>query len=469
MADTEQDPIIVTARFGGGFFQYFGFDPSQFLGGVGSFFVGGLTLANFYASNPKHFKIPGNQNKPETATNNLNSSQLAAVLTAVDNAEKDAGLDASFKEMASKNVKLTVTVQNQAPSWFDDPSSQVAGIRFSGIDTNNDGRPDSFSPNTTVEIVIVGSKVGNITQFKEFLAHELTHLIKRDSGNFLRELGVQGREGQTRNNLFSGVNESDYIDSMDYAVAVPGYGYNYVGTNGNNEFVDPGYYNEITTGAGNDIIGSGDYSDHVIVNGSGLKFVIDYGFGWDTLTAQTIPTMADVVWARVGLDLYITSRLSGVAPTSDPNAIILVDWYAAQPYGHIDYLKTANGEMIVLVDVAGQGVPAGAATYSFSDDSPISSASYSLGALEVGTWTFAGAAGRYRDVTSYTSHAVDSSAILSELASAAIMQLSTSRPGVEDQFAGLESSRPSIQADLGSHLWQVPVHQLIGPVDVAFV
>lgn len=46
--------------------------------------------------------------------------------------------------------------------------------------------------------------------------------------------------------------------------------------------------------------------------------MIDYGFGWDTLTAQTIPTMANVAWTRVDLDLYITNRVSGLAPTSDP-------------------------------------------------------------------------------------------------------------------------------------------------------
>ena len=467
MADTEQDPIIVTGRFGAGFFQSFGFDPSQFLTGVGSFFVGGLTLASFYASNPKHFKIPGNQNKPDTATNNLNTKQLAAVLSALDNAEKDDGLDASFKEMASKGVKLTVTVQNEVPSWFDDPSQQVAGIKFHGVDTNNDGRGDAFSPNTTAEIVIIGNRVNNITEFKQALAHELTHLIKGESGNFLRELGVQGRDGRTYNNLFSGLNETNYEESMDYAVAVPGHGYDYVGTNGNNEFVDPGYYNDITTGSGNDIIWSGDYSDHVRVTGSGLKFVIDFGFGWDTLTAQTIPTMADVAWTRVGLDLYITNRYSGMAATSDPNAIILVDWYAAQPYGHIDYLKTANGELIVLVDVAGQGVPAYSPTYSMSADTLAPTSDEGPSALAIGTWDFDALSGRYKDVTSYTTYTVDPTAILSDQAAAAVMQLMEWRRQGEDLFAGPENGREQFLAEMHPYLWQGSLHPLGASMEVA--
>lgn len=47
MPGTEQDPIIVTGRFGGGFFSSWGFDPSAFQAGIGSFYVGGLTLASF--------------------------------------------------------------------------------------------------------------------------------------------------------------------------------------------------------------------------------------------------------------------------------------------------------------------------------------------------------------------------------------------------------------------------------------
>jgi len=140
MPDTEQDPIIVTGRFGGGFFSSWGFNPDDFQAGIGSFFVGGLTLASFYESNPKHLKVPGNAQKPETATNNLNSSQLAAVLSALDNAEKDPELSRSFREMAEKGVKLTVSVQSQVPDWFEDPSFQVGGVRFSGTDTNADGK-----------------------------------------------------------------------------------------------------------------------------------------------------------------------------------------------------------------------------------------------------------------------------------------------------------------------------------------
>lgn len=143
-----------------------------------------------------------------------------------------------------------------------------------------------------------------------------------------------------------------------------------------------------------------------------------------------------------------------------------MDWYAAQPYGHIDYLMTADGDMIVLVDVAGQGVPAGAAMYSLSSSSFVP---YSFETLEIGTWSFASATGRYKDVTSYTSYGVDSAAILSDLAASAIMGISGSPPGSEDLFVGQESWRPSIQADLGSYLWHVPVHPLTGPVEVAFV
>lgn len=442
MPDTEQDPIIITGRFGSGFFSSWGFDPSAFQAGIGSFYVGGLTLASFYAANPKHLKIPGASGKPETATNNLNSQQLAAVIAALDNADKDAGLSSSFKEMADKGVKMTVTVQSQVPDWFENPSFQVAGVKFSGVDTNGDERADSFSANTTVEIIIIAGRFNGITGFKNHLAHELTHLIRGSSGNFLSESGVEQRENQTYDRIYSGFNGSDYEESMDYAVAMAGNQTNYYGTDGNNLFIDPESYNQIYTGKGNDIIQSGEYSDLVVVNGSGLKFIIDYGSGWDVLEANTIASMSNVVWTRVGLDLYITSNLAGTSPTNDPNAIILLDWYAMSPYGHIDYLKTADGDLIVLVDVAGQGVPAGspmgtptdeAALYSFPD-SPIVAVAHE----------FRSSSPRYEGVTTYTSRAVDPADILLAWEAMAIAQLIQAPPAdnVEMFLRALGDGRP---------------------------
>lgn len=325
---------------------------------------------------------------------------------------------------------MTVTVQDQVPDWFENPSFQAAGVKFGGVDTNGDERADTFSAGTTVEIVIIASRFNGISQFKHHLAHELTHLIKGDSGNFLRENGVLQRENQTYDRLFTALNPSDYDESMDYAVAMPGNQVNYYGTNGNNQFTDPGSYNQIYTGGGNDIVQSGDYSDLVVMNGSGLKFIIDYGSGWDTLEANTIATMADLVWTRVGLDLYITNRLAGTAPTKDPNAIILLDWYAMLPYGHIDYLKTADGNMIVLVDVAGQGVPAAAPMGS--DEASLYLFPGTLEAPEGRTWEFQSSSERYEDVLSYTSYGVDPSSILSAWETMAIDQLIRSRPADTD-------------------------------------
>jgi hypothetical protein len=461
MPDTEQDPIIITGRFGGSFFGSYGFNPADFQSGIGSFYVGGLTLASYYAANPKHLKLPGTANKPATQTNNLNKDQLAAVLSSLDNADKDAGLSSSFKEMAEKGVKMTVTVQAAVPDWFEDPSFQVAGVRFSGTDTNADGKADSFSSNSTVEIVIVAGRFNGISGFKSHLAHELTHLIRGSSGNFLSESGVQQRESQTYDNIFAGLNMDDYAESMDYAVAMPGNQTNYYGTNGNNQFTDPGSYNQIYTASGNDIVQSGDYSDLVVVNGAGLKFVIDYGSGWDVLEAQTIATMADVVWTRIGLDLYITNRLAGVGPTDDPNAIILLDWYAMLPYGHIDYLKTADGDMIVLVDVAGQGVPAGAPMASSPDDSSLQSSTAGPEPLGGGPQALHSTAARYEGILSYTSYAVDPGQILSSREAVEVMQLIHSRPSDSvEPFLGAQPVDGDFDLPLGL---AVPLQPLNSP------
>lgn len=96
------------------------------------------------------------------------------------------------------------------------------------------------------------------------------------------------------------------------------------------------------------------------------------------------------------------------------------------PYGHIDYLKTADGDMIVLVDVAGQGVPAGSPLGSSTDEAMLYSSPDS--GTEGGAHEFRSSSSRYEGITAYTSHTVDPADILSAWEAMAIAQLVQAPP-----------------------------------------
>jgi hypothetical protein len=147
--------IVITGRVSSPFFTQFSLDPQDFGVGFGAFYIaGGLTLAGSTGGGSRDFDVPAKDGRPQTKTSGTDARQMAAITGALDNSDKDAGLNASFQEMANKGVTLKITVTETIPDWFQDPTFQVGGTRFPAMgDGPNGSGPDNFVAGSVVEIV----------------------------------------------------------------------------------------------------------------------------------------------------------------------------------------------------------------------------------------------------------------------------------------------------------------------------
>lgn len=406
--------IVVTGtRYGNLSLAPFGFDMDFFSAGFGAFYAayGSTTLGTTAGSGRHRFEVPEQGNRPKTVMENLDADEAARVLQALDNAPRDSDLAETFEEMADRDVTLNVRIITEAeiPSWFQSPESQEGGTRIPVSGSAN----GPLAQGGTVEILIVGSRLGaagTANDFTHVLGHELTHLIRGPDGFFLDEFEVQGRDGTTTQRLFSYDSTSDILQSID---VVPQWGFvengvsywQHQGTPGNNLFRDSnGQWDYVVTGGGNDIIISAEGSDKIVVTGGGVKIISDYGYGYDWLVMQTVQNVSDLVVTEIGYDLFLTREDSVYAPASDPNAVILVDWYIFFGNDHIEFLQTNSGEVIGIMTLAGISSP-----YNYYSTSASATDTGSLATAPVDStlWTMPQTSStRYEGVTHYYSTSV---------------------------------------------------------------
>lgn len=347
--------IIVTGtRWGTQYLDLWSLNPAV-SGAFGGFSLAGGTIGAVVGSGSNDFSIPAQSGKPAITAKNLNSRELAYVLAAIDNSAAYEEWDKTVQEMAANGIELSVTKQNTIASWEANLNAS-ASIRFY-VAPSAPGAPQSLQPNTTVEIVVYGNKIGGGDQtFAHLLTHEMAHATRDSSGRFhTNEIVIEDLDGDLYNAVFKNFREENYISSVDVVTAPNQHGFiDFVGTTGNNLLEDNNAeHNFFYTKEGNDLIFSGGGTDRVQVDGLGKKLIYDSGGSFDVLGAVMIPSMAHVVMSKIGADAYITSSLSTFSPFEDPNAIVLLNWYGQHGAGHIELLNVGSGEVTHLWNLAG--------------------------------------------------------------------------------------------------------------------
>ena len=89
------DTIAVTgSRYGSNTLSTIGFDFDFFSGAFGAFYIafGSTTLGTAIGSGSRNFDVPGKDGRPHTTMHNMNATQAAQVLQALDNAPRDPAL-----------------------------------------------------------------------------------------------------------------------------------------------------------------------------------------------------------------------------------------------------------------------------------------------------------------------------------------------------------------------------------------
>ena len=290
-------------------------------------------------------------NKPRTVMENVSADQTKAVNDALSNAANSTDLAKTFDEMADANVTLRVKVI-AAPA--DALAGEQARISFSA--NTNGAAPDTVAPNTDVTITIFGDRLNNNTlqdTFRFVLAHELTHLLRDASGSFLSDSGTvntYSREQEIYDALYgSGASASPpataSFDSSMYRMSITGTsGNDYILADEMGDAYGAMKDSIITSGAGFDMIVSGQGIDRVIIDGPGKKVLYDYGGSYNSLTINSIYGLPEVLTTKVGMDLYITNAYSSSSVIDDPNAVILAGWFYSNGYDTIEFMVLPSGE-----------------------------------------------------------------------------------------------------------------------------
>ncbi|MEE4211063.1 MAG: hypothetical protein V2I43_17575 [Parvularcula sp.] len=356
--------IVVTgqrADFSPTFHPYFmDFDFAS--AGFGAyFFLGsGTTLQSSLAQGERDFTIPEDPDgdAPKTEVKNVDADELGVILGTLDKAEANTALNDSFKEMAAKDVTLEIVVLPNKPSGR--PSGEIARVEITAVQ-NADGS-QSFAANSTTTIFVYANKLDNRDNtFEKVLAHELAHITRGSDGKFLKNDNGTHRsnERDIYRDVIKDIDPDNYTNSLDQLdQSISGNQITVWGTDGNNLIeTEPmtstvngtsflSYNDVVYTGDGNDIVVTGQGNDVIVVDGTGLKLIADFDFGYDVVTLSQITSMPEVKMTKVGFDAYLT-HTSVANPVDDPNAVVLTDFYRA-PLNNVEFVKTANGDLKAL-------------------------------------------------------------------------------------------------------------------------
>lgn len=305
--------------------------------------LNGVTIFNLVAQGERDYDIPATDVTPRILADGLSIEELGFVLGAVDRAGAVGELDNTFKEMAANNVTLNVVVAN-APN--DVPATQYGEISFTAV-PNADGS-QSFLENSTATITIYEDRLSRTGDhsFEASFAHELGHLTRGPDGKFLLADNHvhEARVNEIWENIVEDIDPSNYTSSVDQLVqTISNNVLTLYGTEGNN-LIESTYGDEkIWSGSGNDILVAGPGNDSIMISGSGMKIVADYDYGWDVIYLLNIWQMTELKMTRVGDDAYLT-HVSVSDVLEDKNAVVLADYYFA-PLAHVEFVRTANGDL----------------------------------------------------------------------------------------------------------------------------
>lgn len=274
---------------------------------------------------------------PTTTMVGVTNGQAAAVAAALVNVGSSPELSRSFSEMVSKNVSLRVEVTNVVPANF--TPNQIGGISTPATQTSETS-PQSFRPDTEVEIVVIANRLNNSSfenlSFRDVFAHELAHLIRDANGRFLTDTsgGAYAADGPLQRELYKGFKEKKFLDTPDIISQIAddttlifGPSYDLTGTNDNNYMLGPNFFarGNITTGDGDDIFLAYGMAS-VAISSIGTKML--YATYASSLLYPEGTDIAAARLERIGNDMFITIGYEGSSLLAD-NSVVLLDHYVS--------------------------------------------------------------------------------------------------------------------------------------------